>query len=74
MAESKSRPRSAEIRTPDQRLRVCVSSTLEELSAERRAVERAVTAYLIRFCPPRVSPQADSATPADKSRGPAFDI
>ena len=32
------------IRTPDQRLRVFVSSTLEELAAERRAVERAVAA------------------------------
>ncbi|GAA1359480.1 DUF4062 domain-containing protein [Catellatospora chokoriensis] len=32
------------IRTPDQRLRVFVSSTLRELAVERRAVERAVTA------------------------------
>jgi hypothetical protein len=32
------------IRTPDQRLRVFVSSTLDELTAERRAVERAVAA------------------------------
>jgi hypothetical protein len=32
------------IRTPDQRLRVFVSSTLDELAAERRAVERAVAA------------------------------
>ena len=31
------------IRTPDQRLRVFVSSTLEELAAERRAVRDAVT-------------------------------
>ena len=30
------------IRTPDQRLRVFVSSTLEELAGERRAVSRAV--------------------------------
>lgn len=30
------------IRTPDQRLRVFVSSTLEELAAERRAVRRGV--------------------------------
>jgi predicted ATPase len=32
------------IRTPDQRLRVFVSSTLGELAAERRAVERAISA------------------------------
>src|SRR5262249_41501105 len=32
------------IRTPDQRLRVFVSSTLGELAAERRAVARAVSA------------------------------
>jgi hypothetical protein len=31
------------INTPDQRLRVFVSSTLEELAAERRAVRAAVT-------------------------------
>ena len=32
------------IRTPDQRLRVFVSSTLGELAAERRAVSRAIRA------------------------------
>jgi Domain of unknown function (DUF4062) len=32
------------IRTPDQRLRVFVSSTLEELADERRAVSRAISA------------------------------
>jgi hypothetical protein len=32
------------IRTPDQRLRVFVSSTLEELTDERRAVSRAISA------------------------------
>jgi hypothetical protein len=31
------------VHTPDQRLRVFVSSTLEELAAERRAVRDAVT-------------------------------
>src|SRR6516225_829418 len=31
------------IRTPDQRLRVFVSSTLQELAAERQAVREAVT-------------------------------
>jgi predicted ATPase len=37
-------PPEAAIRTPDQRLRVFVSSTLGELAAERRAVERAIAA------------------------------
>jgi hypothetical protein len=32
------------IRTPDQRLRVFVSGTLGELAAERRVVERAISA------------------------------
>ena len=32
------------IRTPDQRLRVFVSSTLGELAEERRAVSRAISA------------------------------
>src|SRR6476619_8207345 len=32
----------AVIRTPDQRLRVCVSSTLRELADERRAVRSAI--------------------------------
>jgi hypothetical protein len=31
------------IRTPDQRVRVFVSSTLEELAAERQAVTTAIT-------------------------------
>src|ERR1700722_17807393 len=34
---------TAAIRTPDQRVRVFVSSTLEELAGERRAVRDAVT-------------------------------
>src|SRR6187431_884693 len=34
--------RTAPIRTPDQRLRVFVSSTLRELADERRAVKRAI--------------------------------
>jgi predicted ATPase len=37
-------PPAAAIRTPDQRLRVFVSSTLGELAAERRVVERAIAA------------------------------
>jgi tetratricopeptide (TPR) repeat protein len=35
---------SASIHTPDQRLRVFVSSTLDELAVERRAAQRAITA------------------------------
>ena len=41
---SSRRPAEAVIRTPDQRLRVFVSSTLRELDDERRSVARAVTA------------------------------
>jgi hypothetical protein len=37
------------IRTPDQRLRVFVSSTLEELANERKAVSRAISA--LRLAP-----------------------
>jgi Domain of unknown function (DUF4062) len=37
------------IRTPDQRLRVFVSSTLQELADERRAVSRAISA--LRLAP-----------------------
>jgi predicted ATPase len=36
-------PETDQIRTPDQRVRVFVSSTLEELAAERQAVQDAVT-------------------------------
>ena len=36
--------RGEDIRTPDQRLRVFVSSTLGELADERRSVSRAITA------------------------------
>ena len=35
-------PAAAPIQTPDRRLRVFVSSTLEELADERRATERAI--------------------------------
>jgi predicted ATPase len=41
---SEGSPGGAEIRTPDQRLRVFVSSTLGELAEERRAVARAISA------------------------------
>ena len=41
---SEGSPGGAMIRTPDQRLRVFVSSTLGELAAERRAVARAISA------------------------------
>ena len=37
-------PGDTGIRTPDQRLRVFVSSTLAELADERRAVSRAISA------------------------------
>ncbi len=43
-SESQDRPAGEVIRTPDQRLRVFVSSTLGELAEERRAVSRAITA------------------------------
>jgi Domain of unknown function (DUF4062) len=36
-------PETDQIRTPDQRVRAFVSSTLEELAAERQAVQDAVT-------------------------------
>ncbi len=41
---SEGSPGEGAIRTPDQRLRVFVSSTLGELAAERRAVSRAISA------------------------------
>ena len=49
------------IRTPDQRLRVFVSSTLEELAEERQAVARAITALggsMVHFAgyTPRIHP------------------
>src|SRR5215813_3245138 len=44
MSSSTSTDFSTVIRTPDQRLRVFVSSTLGELAPERRAVSRAISA------------------------------
>src|SRR5262247_3022392 len=41
---NEAQPGDEVIRTPDQRLRVFVSSTLGELADERRAVSRAITA------------------------------
>ena len=41
-------PGDTGIRTPDQRLRVFVSSTLAELADERRAVSRAISALRLR--------------------------
>ena len=41
--EAQSATPAGVIRTPDQRLRVFVSSSMRELAAERRAVRRAVT-------------------------------
>ena len=37
------------IRTPDQRLRVFISSTLSELAAERRMVSQAVSAFMALY-------------------------
>jgi hypothetical protein len=45
------------IRTPDQRLRVFVSSTLGELAAERRAASRAIAA--LRLTPVLFEPRED---------------
>ena len=44
LSERQDRPAGEVIRTPDQRLRVFVSSTLGELAEERQAVSRAITA------------------------------
>src|SRR5262249_39052021 len=46
-AVSKGLSTDAAIRTPDQRLRVFVSSTLGELAEERRAVSRAISALRV---------------------------
>jgi hypothetical protein len=48
-AVSDALPRDAVIRTPDQRVRVFVSSTLGELADERRAVSRAIS--VLRLTP-----------------------
>jgi predicted ATPase len=44
LSVSEGSPRGVVIRTPDQRLRVFVSSTLGELAGERRAASRAISA------------------------------
>jgi hypothetical protein len=49
------------IRTPDQRLRVFVSSTLGELADERAAVARAITALRLT---PVMSPSTATAAPS----------
>ncbi len=54
------------IRTPDQRLRVFVSSTLGELAAERRAVSRAVSA--LRLTPVMFEAGARPYPPAEVYR------
>ena len=51
---SEGSPDGVVIRTPDQRLRVFVSSTLGELAAERRAVARAISA--LRLTPVMFEP------------------
>jgi predicted ATPase len=62
MVSRGSLPRAA-IRTPDQRLRVFVSSTLGELAAERRAVERAIAA--LRLTPVLFEQGARAHAPRD---------
>ena len=52
--------------TPDQRLRVFVSSTLDELAAERQAVRDAVTG--LRLVPVMVEIGARSHPPRDVYR------
>ena len=54
------------IRTPDQRLRVFVSSTLRELAPERRAVSRAITA--LRLTPVMFETGARSHPPREVYR------
>jgi hypothetical protein len=54
------------IRTPDQRLRVFVSSTLEELADERRAVARAISA--LRLVPVMFESGARPHPPQDLYR------
>ena len=53
------------IRTPDQRLRVFVSSTLEELAEERQAVARAIMA--LRLTPVMFCLLYTSPSPRDRS-------
>ena len=48
---------TAAIRTPDQRLRVFVSSTLAEIAEERAAVARAITG--LQLTPVKRSPEFD---------------
>jgi predicted ATPase len=57
---------TAPIQTPDQRLRVFVSSTLEELADERRAVSRAVSA--LRLTPVMFEAGARPQPPQDVYR------
>ena len=59
-------PADTVIRTPDQRLRVFVSSTLGELAAERRAVSRAITA--LRLTPVMFEQGARPYPPRDLYR------
>jgi hypothetical protein len=54
------------IRTPDQRLRVFISSTLSELAAERRMVSQAVSAF--RFSPVMFESGARPYPPQDLYR------
>jgi hypothetical protein len=60
---SEGSPAGAVIRTPDQRLRVFVSSTLGELAGERRAVGRAIAA--LRLTPVMLEPGARPHPPRE---------
>ena len=59
-------PVGAVIRTPDQRLRVFVSSALGELAGERRAVGRAIAA--LRLTPVMFEPGARPHPPRELYR------
>jgi hypothetical protein len=64
-------PGNGVIRTPDRRLRVFVSSTLEELAAERRAVARAIAA--LRLTPVMFELGGAAALAASHQLGPLLE-
>ena len=66
MSVSREQRDEAVIRTPDRRLRVFVSSTLGELSEERRAVSRAISA--VRLTPVMFEVGARPHPPAEVYR------
>ena len=66
MASGTTVPRGVAIRTPDQRLRVFVSSTMAELADERRSVSRAISA--LRLTPVMFEAGARPQRPQDVYR------